>query len=564
MATRTSAFASTSSAASDNALSISRSSAFSFSGRETVIVAIWPSTSTLTVPLAMEDTLQNAGVLLCKRKLDVRLGEEVRVHDFQIIRNDEREFGLTEDVFLKIDARRDLRQYDAIRRQLHDAALGNVSNVLALLDSPPAREGDMLHLVDKLLQLAFLLDHELAVVDGELCACIEHAREDDLLRSRCDVDKAASARGHMRTEGQLRHVDRTVPADFQEGKQRGIEAGSLEVGELIRRRHIGVGVRCAAESKIKQRNAADRALFDDPSNGAVEPFLEKNTRHVCGNTEAKIDAASGLELLSHAPGDHLLYVEFGNSEAVERTEDLAGDGGIVEGLRRLLLIGIDDQVVDQHPGYAHIVRLQRTFLGDALDLRDDDAAVVAGSQSLIKAAEIGAFMLIGEIAALVRRGRADDGDLRHDRREEQVVVTFKRHALDHRLSGGQLVHGAALALGIDKGLHADLGQNPRTLCSSLAMHVKHDARGNIIGGNLVIGDHLPDERRLGAGWTGRIGSAEDALQQSLLGDMVHTLDAAHVASGNRMKGGDVAGMAGRFETLADRLQHKVGASQSTG
>ena len=72
------------------------------------------------------------------------------------------------------------------------------------------------------------------------------------------------------------------------------------------------------------------------------------------------------------------------------------------------------------------MRLQRAVLGDALDLRDDDAAIVARGERLIEAAEIGAFMLVGEVAALVGGSGADDGDVRHDRREIEPFLALER------------------------------------------------------------------------------------------------------------------------------------------
>ena len=78
--------------------------------------------------------------------------------------------------------------------------------------------------VDQLLHLAFLLDDEPAVGDGELGAGIEKAGEDDLPGPRRDVDEAAGAGRHMRPDAELRDVDRAVAVDLQEGQQRGIEA----------------------------------------------------------------------------------------------------------------------------------------------------------------------------------------------------------------------------------------------------------------------------------------------------------------------------------------------------
>src|SRR5689334_8801865 len=103
MAARTLALASTSSAASTNALSMSRSSAFSFSGREIVSVATCPSTSILTVPLAMEAALQRPCPFDRKRQADVRFPKELGIHHFQVGRDDQRKFRLIEDMGLEID-----------------------------------------------------------------------------------------------------------------------------------------------------------------------------------------------------------------------------------------------------------------------------------------------------------------------------------------------------------------------------------------------------------------------------------------------------------------------------
>ena len=53
------------------------------------------------------------------------------------------------------------------------------------------------------------------------------------------------------------------------------------------------------------------------------------------------------------------------------------------------------------------------------------------------------------------------------------------------------------AVGIDEGVEADLGQHARALGRGLAVHVEQDAGGDVVGGDLVVGDHLPDRRRLG-------------------------------------------------------------------
>ncbi|MNE55130.1 hypothetical protein D3C80_1499520 [compost metagenome] len=118
----------------------------------------------------------------------------------------------------------------------------------------------------------------------------------------------------MRTEGKLRNIDGTVLADFKEGQQRRIKARALKIGELIGRRHIGIGVRGAAEGEIQQGNPADRPLLDNPGHGTMQPFFQQNSRHIRRDAETEIDATASLKLLSHTTGNHLLDIKFRHLE----------------------------------------------------------------------------------------------------------------------------------------------------------------------------------------------------------------------------------------------------------
>ena len=129
-----------------------------------------------------------------------------------------------------------------------------------------------------------------------------------------------------------------------------------------------------------------------------------------------LTAMPSRKLHRHAARDHLLDVQLRHAEGRQRPEDLARYRRVVGRQRRLQLVGRDDDVVDQHAGHTHVMRLQRAVLDDALHLRDDDAAIVARRQRLFEPAEIGAFVLVGEVAALVGGGGADDRDVGHDRR----------------------------------------------------------------------------------------------------------------------------------------------------
>src|SRR5438128_1203084 len=89
--------------------------------------------------------------------------EQARFHDLEIGRNVQRYAGLGQHMLFEIDARSDLGDEKTFRCKLENAALGDVSNVLALRHRPAAGEGDLLHLGHDLLDLAFLVDPELAL-----------------------------------------------------------------------------------------------------------------------------------------------------------------------------------------------------------------------------------------------------------------------------------------------------------------------------------------------------------------------------------------------------------------
>ncbi len=244
----------------------------------------------------------------------------------------------------------------------------------------------------------------------------------------------------------------------------------------------------------------------DPGDGAVPALLEQDARHIGRDAEAEIDRPAGRA----APAPTRRAITFchvrsrAGAKTSQRPEDLAGDGRVVGGLRRLHLVRGDDDMIDQdRRAHARACGLQRAGLREALHLGDDDAAVVAGGQRLVERAEIGALMLVGEIAALVGGGGADDRDLaarwpgrRATPRPSNAILRTMRRA-------GRGVHGAALAGGIDEGVEADLGQHARPLRRGLAMHVEQDAGGHVVGGDAVLGDHPPDLRRLGGGRAAR-------------------------------------------------------------
>src|SRR5438445_4335374 len=186
--TRTPLASSASSSAAWSARSIAMSSALNFSGRRSVTMPIAPSCSKVTRRSAMRASKRGAAI---ERQADRPFVIERRRRDLEVVGDGKRNVGLPQHVAFEIDARRELRHHQAVRRQLHHAALGDIGDVLALRDRALAGEGYVLDLLDDLFHLAFLVDADGAIGQRKLGAGVEEAGEDDLLRSRRDVDEAA-------------------------------------------------------------------------------------------------------------------------------------------------------------------------------------------------------------------------------------------------------------------------------------------------------------------------------------------------------------------------------------
>ena len=183
---------------------------------------------------------------------------------------------------------------------------------------------------------------------------------------------------------------------------------------------------------------------------------------------------------------------FGQRETGPGTHDLTGNCRIVVGFRCLTLVRIDDDQVHEMAGNPHIMRAQGTGRGHALDLRNDEAAMVADRNRLFEAAQIGALMFIGQVATFVCRGGANDGNVRNDVREVQPGLAIEFLPRHNRFFGSDRIHCAALADWVDKRVETDLGQHARPVRCRVPVHVEQDAGWHVIGSHPVLDEHLPD------------------------------------------------------------------------
>src|SRR5690606_25378717 len=198
------------------------SGALTFSGRLSLTMPIaasfWKVTRPRSVMAASDggDTVQ--------LQADGPFAEKGGRHGFQGGRHGQRNFRLAKNVAFEVDARRNLGDHQAVRRQLHHATLGHIGNVLALGHGAAAGESDVLDFSYHLLDLSFPIDAHGAVGNRQLGTGVEEAGKDYLPGARGDVHEPSAAGRYMWPHGKPRDVYRTVAVDLQERKQRGIEA----------------------------------------------------------------------------------------------------------------------------------------------------------------------------------------------------------------------------------------------------------------------------------------------------------------------------------------------------
>ena len=143
-------------------------------------------------------------------------------------------------------------------------------------------------------------------------------------------------------------------------------------------------------------------------------------------------------------------------------------------------------------------------------------------------------MLIGQVPPLIRGRCADNRNIRDDGREKQPVLVLEIDFPDNRLFRRERIHRATAACRIGERIKAHFGDHAGPFRSRLPLHIEHDPRRHIIGGNVIARDHLPDLRRLPRGGAGGIGARNNLLDAARFGEMINAGNAVHVACGNRV------------------------------
>ncbi len=95
----------------------------------------------------------------------------------------------------------------------------------------------------------------------------------------------------------------------------------------------------------------------------------------------------------------------------------------------------DDDAIDEDARHLDVLRLDRAVGDDALDLRDDDAAVVVRGHRLRQHVERQRFLLHAEVAERIGAGRADQRDVDRRGLVEQPLLAIDLDQLDEVFLG---------------------------------------------------------------------------------------------------------------------------------
>ena len=114
----------------------------------------------------------------------------------------------------------------------------------------------------------------------------------------------------------------------------------------------------------------------------------------------------------------------------------------------------DDHAVDENAGNLDLPRVERAALGDALDLRDDDAAGVARRHGDRQHFQRQRLPLHRDVAVGVGGGAADDADVDREGAIEEELLAVDLDEPDQILVRARVDLAAAVAR-IDEGAEPD-------------------------------------------------------------------------------------------------------------
>ena len=145
--------------------------------------------------------------------------------------------------------------------------------------------------------------------------------------------------------------------------------------------------------------------------------------------------------------------------------------------------------IDQHARHFYLTRIERAAFGNALDLRDHDAAGIARGHGDGKRFQRQRFLLHRQIAVGVAGRSPDDADIDRESLVEQIFLAVDFHQTDDVILR-LLVELAAAVARIDESAEADARDMAGPVRGDVAEQVRDHALRQIIGLDLIVDREL--------------------------------------------------------------------------
>ena len=425
---------------------------------------------------------------------------------------------------LQVHAGGHFHQFQSLRRQRKNAALGHVHHRMAPQRRVAAAERAVFHLPHELDAVGLVQDPELSCLDSDLQAAgAEGSDEHNLLRVLADVDEAARP-GQLAPEPADVHVSFAV--GLREPQEREVQAPAVVQVELVRLIDHRLRVGGRAEIQSSGGNSADHSRLGRQRDQIDDPLLGGDLGDALGHADAQIHQAVGPQLQGGAAGDDLALAHRHRADRGGRNADLAGEGRVVghgKGLPVVFRPCLHD-AIDQHAGNLHLTRIERTALGQPLDLHDHDPARIAHCGRDRQRLQRQRFLFHRHIAVGIGGRAADDAHIDRERPVQQAFLAVNRDQLDQVFGRARIELSAAEAR-IDKRAQPDARQVRGPVRSDIAIQMRDHALRQVVGLDLV-GDRQPLQRRHQAPVP-----ADHAPHQSLMPEMVQAAQLAVTLAG---------------------------------
>jgi hypothetical protein len=179
-----------------------------------------------------------------------------------------------------------------------------------------------------------------------------------------------------------------------------------------------------------------------------------------------------------------------------------------------VVLGIrHDNAINERPRHEHLARMERPGQSDPLHLYDHHTARVFHRHRHREVVEVERLALGGHVAVRVSGGAAQEGDVERKAAIEQPLLAVDLHD-PHEVFGRDGIDLTALNARIDEGADADPGERARLAGGNVAVEVRDDALGQVIGFDLAL------QRQAADLWDQPPMAADHALEQAIVAERV--------------------------------------------